>query len=143
MVTANDVAAYILERGPVSAIKLHKLLYYAQAWSLVWDDRPLFNDRIEAWAHGPVVPSVYSRHRRSYTVSRIGCGDAGKLDKDGRETVDAVLEFYGDRSSADLSSLTHREDPWRNARAGLLPGEPSHNVITRSAMAEYYSSLIP
>ena len=141
---AHDVAAYLLgERGRIPAIKLHKLLYYSQAWSLVWDDRPLFNDKIEAWANGPVVPTIYRCHRGSYYVMRDGNGDPDKLNQDARETVNAVLEFYGDRSSAELSSLTHSEDPWKNARAGLLPGQQSRNVITRSAMAEYYSSLIP
>ena len=142
--TAHDTAAYILsERGRTPAIKLHKLLYYSQAWSLVWDDRPLFGDRIEAWANGPVVPSVFAWHRGSYFVTKYGHGNPKNLDQDAVETIDAVLEFYGDRSSAYLSSLTHREDPWKNARGGLLPGQRSHDVITRASMAEYYSSLVP
>ena len=49
--TVHDVAAYILTvKGRMPAVKLHKLLYYSQAWSLVWDDRLLFRARIEAWA---------------------------------------------------------------------------------------------
>ncbi|MDY6802276.1 MAG: DUF4065 domain-containing protein, partial [Cyanobacteriota bacterium] len=57
MVKVMDVAAYILKKlGPLSAMKLHKLLYYSQAWSLVWDEQPLFSERIEAWANGPVIP---------------------------------------------------------------------------------------
>ena len=48
MTTALDVAAYILEkRGQMTAMKLQKLVYYAQAWSMVWDEEPLFADRIE------------------------------------------------------------------------------------------------
>ena len=31
--------------------KLQKLVYYCQAWSLVWDEEPLFEARIEAWAN--------------------------------------------------------------------------------------------
>jgi uncharacterized phage-associated protein len=58
MVSVDDVAAYILEqRGPMSAMKLQKLVYYSQAWSLVWEDRPLFREEIQAWASGPVVPA--------------------------------------------------------------------------------------
>lgn len=54
----NNVARYILERqeGRVSTMKLQKLVYYAQAWNLVWDEKPLFNSRIEAWANGPITP---------------------------------------------------------------------------------------
>ena len=50
----QDVAEYILKlHGPMTVMKLQKLCYYAQAWSLVWDDRPLFKERLEAWANGP------------------------------------------------------------------------------------------
>lgn len=60
MPSALDVAQYILEQqGPMPAMKLHKLLYYAQAWSLVWDDEPLFPERIEAWINGPVIPDLF------------------------------------------------------------------------------------
>ena len=57
MATAHDVAAYILQKkGEMTAMKLQKLVYYSQAWSVVWDERPLFHEKIEAWANGPVVP---------------------------------------------------------------------------------------
>jgi uncharacterized phage-associated protein len=56
-VTVYDVAKYILVRqGEMTTFKLHKLLYYSQAWSLVWDDAPLFSDDFYAWANGPVLP---------------------------------------------------------------------------------------
>ncbi len=42
MATVFDVAAYILENtGSISTMKLQKLCYYSQAWSLVWDDKPI------------------------------------------------------------------------------------------------------
>ena len=56
MASVFDVAAYILERqGPMTTWKLQKLVYYSQAWSLVWDDDVLFPEEIEACANGPVV----------------------------------------------------------------------------------------
>lgn len=144
--SARDVAVYILERlGPVPAVKLQKLVYYSQAWSLVWDDRPLFRERIEAWANGPVIPSLYSAHHREYEVNadmiRRSGGDSANLDASATETISAVIDFYGDESSQWLSDLTHREDPWIRARAGVPAGAPSTNVISWSSMADYYSSL--
>ena len=143
MATAHDVAAYILERsGPMSTMKLQKLVYYSQAWSLVWDEDVLFDDEIQAWANGPVVPSLYNSHRGLY---RLGAGaipgDSKALTVDQAETVDAVLEYYGGRNSQWLSDLTHREKPWLDARRGLDPGERSTQQITPAAMLEYYSSL--
>lgn len=142
MATVHDVAAYILKKqGPLSAMKLQKLVYYSQAWSLVWDDAPLFRERIEAWANGPVVAALYQKHRKQFLLTDWSYGDPDALKPKQRETVDAVLKFYGDKSPQWLSDLTHIERPWREARAGVAPGERSANEITLASMAEYYSSL--
>jgi uncharacterized phage-associated protein len=143
MVSVHDVAAYILHKtGKITAIKLQKLLYYCQAWSLVWDDRPIFNARIEAWANGPVVPSVFRLHRGSYYVSSWPNGNKGTLNLQERGTVNAIVGKYGNKSSQWLSELSHREKPWMDARRGLGPLDPGHREITKAAMAEYYSSLV-
>ena len=55
--SALDVAEYILEReGVIGTLKLQKLVYYCQAWSMVWNNRPLFPEDIEAWGRGAVRP---------------------------------------------------------------------------------------
>jgi uncharacterized phage-associated protein len=142
MASAHDVAAYILSReGRMTAMKLQKLVYYSQAWSVVWDERPLFPEKIEAWANGPVVRELYDAHRGSFEVSEWPRGDARHLTREERETVDAVLGFYGSRSAQWLSDLTHREQPWLSARRGLPDGERGNREITLSSLEEYYSSL--
>jgi uncharacterized phage-associated protein len=139
--TVHDIAAYIVpKQGPMTALKLQKLVYYAQAWSLVWDERPLFSESIEAWANGPVVRELYDRHRGQYTVHGWK-GNVDALDAAARETIDAVLSLYGSKDSHWLSNLTHQEDPWKNARVGLRPGDRGDHEITHAAMHEYYSSL--
>ena len=144
MATARDVAAYILEkRGPMTAMKLQKLVYYAQAWSLVWDEKPLFHERIEAWAMGPVVPDLYQAHVGAYYVSTIRGGNPSAFSAEERETADAVLDFYGGKTSKWLSDLTHQEDPWKKARYGISDGDFCDWEITHAAMAEYYISLPP
>ena len=108
MATAHDVAAYILSKAqtPHSAVKLHKLIYYSQAWSLVWEEHPLFTDRIEAWINGPVVPAIYYVHRGSYEVSKWPKGDASSFPPEDSSTIDAVIGFYGQHNSQWLSDLT-------------------------------------
>lgn len=141
MATVFDVAAYILEkRGPIAAMKLQKLTYYSQAWSLVWDEEPLFNERIEAWANGPVVPALYAAHRGQFQVSGVE-GNASILSDAQKETIDKVLEFYGDKTSQWLSDLTHTENPWLDARRGLAPGERGSEEIKPASMAIYYEGL--
>ena len=142
MANVFDVSAYILQKAaPVTAMKLQKLVYYAQAWSLVWDDEPLFPERIEAWANGPVCPPLFAEHRGQFTVVSEPKGDASALKERERDTVDAILEVYGDKTAAWLSDLTHREAPWINARKGLPDGVRSDREITHAAMTEYYDLI--
>ncbi len=141
MATAHDVAAYILQKkGEMTAMKLQKLVYYSQAWSLVWDEEPLFDDRIEAWVNGPVIPALYSVHRGQFKISLWPKGDPDALAPEQKQTIDAVLKFYGNKSSQWLSDLTHREAPWQNARKGLEPGDLGKRQIGHAALAEYYSN---
>jgi uncharacterized phage-associated protein len=143
MASAHDAAAYILKNSPggMTTWKLQKLVYYSQAWSLVWDEAALFPEPIEAWANGPVVKDLYNEHRGEYSRSTWPKGRIGNLSQKQRETIDAVLKFYGKRTGHWLSELTHMEDPWRNARAGLPDGRRSNKRITHAAMSEYYSGL--
>lgn len=142
MASVFDVAAYILKvMGSVTAWKLQKLVYYSQAWSLVWDERPLFPESIQAWANGPVCPDLYQRHRGCYFVETIEGGNPAALDVPAKETVDAVLKYYGDKSSQWLSDLTHSEKPWQDARHGVPAGASCQREITHESMAAFYESL--
>ena len=137
-----DVAAYILEKmESMTTMKLQKLVYYCQAWSLVWDEKPLFEEAIEAWANGPVVKNLFDYHRGMYEISSMPIGNPRLLNQEQQDTVDAVLEYYGDKSAQWLIDLTHIEDPWRQTRKGLPSLERSNRIIPLDAMAHYYSSL--
>lgn len=142
MASVFDVAQYILQKaGPMTAMKLQKLVYYSQAWSLVWDEQPLFNEKIEAWANGPVCPALYQEFRGSFEVKRTSTGSIRNLNNTQRETIDAILKHYGTKSAHWLSDLTHRERPWKEARSGLRDGERGNSKITNASMAEYYGNL--
>lgn len=142
MANAHDVAAYILTKtGPLSAMKMQKLCYYAQAWSLVWDEQPLFPERIEAWANGPVVRSLYAQHRGQWEIHSWPTGSADNLTPDQKASVDAVLNAYSKLTAQQLSDLTHQERPWNLARAGLAPTVRSEAEITPESMKDFYASL--
>lgn len=111
MANSIEVLAYIKKsfRTP-GRMQRQKILYYAQAWHLVWQGAPLFEEDIEAWQNGPVVPIAWR-------------ADKGRNDEPGRDypgdltpeqcrIVDTVWEFYGRNGGAALSTLTHTEDPW-------------------------------
>jgi uncharacterized phage-associated protein len=142
MAAVIDVAQCILQlTGPISSWKLQKLVYYAQAWHSVWEDEPLFNATIEAWANGPVCKELYERHRGTFTVSSFVGADCERLTEDEQETIEKIVEYYGQFDGQKLSDLTHMEPPWKNARAGLSPSERGNAEITLEAMSEYYGSL--
>ena len=143
MAKAHDVAAHIIEKlRSIDAMKLQKLLYYSQAWSLVWDGRPLFPSKIEAWANGPVVREVFKTYQGQYKISTAIAGNKAALKQVEKETIDAVINFYGKKTGFYLSELTHQERPWQDARKGLAPGALGDREITKAAMSEYYGSLV-
>lgn len=142
MASVHDVAAYILARqGLMSTWKLQKLAYYSQAWHLVWDEEPLFEERIQAWANGPVVRELYDGHKGSFTAEVWNGGDPDRLAENERETIALVLEDYGHLTGRQLSHLTHNEGPWQEAREGLPPTARSTREITPESMHAYYSAL--
>jgi uncharacterized phage-associated protein len=141
MPSVLDVAAYILkQQGSITAMKLQKLVYYSQAWSLVWDGESLFPELIEAWADGPVVRELWQAHAGSYRVEELRRGSAVALSPAQLATVDAVLSFYGQAEAEWLSELSHRERPWMEARAGLPAQARCSAFIGLETMRNYYST---
>jgi uncharacterized phage-associated protein len=141
MVSVRDVAEFIEQEGHGSGLtrmKLLKLAYYAQVWSLVWDRAPLFADAIEAWDDGPVVRNLWIE-RKHATIPPKGNPDA--LSPAQKATVREVLRFYGHHDGDWLSALTHRETPWLKARAGTPRGAQCSTVISHKALLEYYGNI--
>lgn len=142
MARADDVAAYIVAKlGPLDAMKLQKLVYYSEAWHLAWDGESIFPDPIEAWANGPVIPSLWRRHRGQFMVNSWSSGDQNELTASEKETIDVVLEFYSGFSGQQLGQRTHEERPWQEARGSLPPGASCSNQLDRTVMQDYYGSL--
>src|SRR5919197_3547989 len=122
MANAHDVAAALLERvGPVTTMKLPKLVYYVQAWQLVFHNKPMFDDAIEAWAQGPVTRALHDLHRGRYHVKDWPQGRRGNLTPQELETIDWVVRIYSQFSAEALSRMTHMDNPWRVARGALSP----------------------
>lgn len=146
MATVFDVAFYILDKlGDMSTMKLQKLCYYAQAWSLAWDGVPLFNEDFQAWANGPVCRELYEFHRGEFLINSDKIKER-KTDYNfssaEKETLDIVISDYGSKEAFWLSELTHKERPWVETRGSLGLGERNDAIITKELMQEYYSGLV-
>jgi uncharacterized phage-associated protein len=141
MASVDDVAATILDTyGPADPLKLQKLLYYVQAWSLAWRDRPLFEEPIEAWQYGPVVEQIYQRYKKyGYDpIERSEAGSSANLSSEELETLRAVVDEYWIFAGTTLSDLTHSEPPWVEARQGLPDDARSRREISRESMKQNY-----
>ena len=149
MASIFNVAHYILQKEKsMTAMKLQKLCYYSQAWHLVWEEMPLFENRIEAWENGPVSPDLYKWHKGKFIVENnkeldnLCCSDT--LADNEKETIDCILRDYKKYTAQQLSDLTHQEKPWKETYnkykdfSGRCEAEIPINL-----MHEFYSGLIP
>jgi uncharacterized phage-associated protein len=141
---ADDVARYFLAKADpevgdiISNLKLQKLCYYAQGFHLALFGRPLFEERIEAWQHGPVVPDLYHAYK-GYAAGAIPAPtdlDMGLYTAEQRELLDEVYSVYGQYSAWKLRNMTHEEPPWRDAYT------EGRDAIECDAMADYFKTLL-
>lgn len=144
MASIFNVAKYVLNHvGSMTTMKLEKLVYYCQAWSLAWDGVPLFDEEFQAWANGPVCPELFASHRGIFWLEKDYYDQYEYEFSDEQiETMDSVLSSYGDKTPQWLSELTHKERPWRETRVGISPGESCDRVILKELMQEYYGGLM-
>ncbi len=149
MAQVADVAKYILatrtaQKRSTTAYALQKILYYCQAWMLVAQGRKLFDNDIEAWDQGPVVPEVFRRYcrgRHFVFPSEIPGADPERLALDERMLIDSILDLYkddeGDHLGDFLAENSHQEEPWIKARQS----DKKNEVITAESMLDYYSLI--
>jgi uncharacterized phage-associated protein len=142
----NEAADFLLSRSRdageiLTNLKLQKLLYYAQAWFLALNDRELFSEDFQAWAHGPVLPSQYHRFK-NYTWQPLAVDVAEpETAEEISDHLMEIIEVFGIETAVALEQMTHREKPWVEARGGVPDGSPSTNQIKKTSMRDYYRSL--
>ena len=121
----------------MSNMKLQKMLYYEQGFHLAVFGTPLFEEDIEAWMYGPVVPAVYEVYK-DYGYNGIDPGKVEEVSLSDREQAlfDEVYKVYGAYSAIGLMNMTHRESPWANTPTGV------GRVISRDKMVEFFRTRI-
>jgi uncharacterized phage-associated protein len=153
--TAQHVANYFLDRAaaegrPLTPLKLIKLVYIAYGWMLALMGRKLFDDKIEAWMHGPVIPSLYHEFKhfgKTPVTDRATCVDYFDMDsfepriEHDRETLgilDKVWAAYHRFSGWTLREKTHAVGtPWESTYAA-----GQNAVIEDELIAPHYRKKI-
>lgn len=138
----NADAAVPSHRGN---IKLQKLLYYSQAMNLAVNEKPLFDNTIEAWKNGPVVRDIYREYRYNQLAERAAIEDeVTESDFIATNNTARILQIingiYGNQSSDKLIELTHKEKPWHDLKDQALRQE--NPVISINAIKEFYTSML-
>ena len=155
-----DVCRYVINYSNkhdygISNLKLQKVLYFIQAYFLTnkKSHTPCFNEKIEAWDFGPVVPEAYHEYKqygsgdiptiKSYILldneniwnsKRVLCNDDVITNED-KNLIDKVVDKFSDYSATDLVSLTHRQSPWIDV---YVPHQ--NNEITLDAIRKYFNA---
>lgn len=149
MANAIDVALYLLwlssqeddEPELMTNMRLQKLVYYVQGWSLALNGSPMFSEAIEAWDHGPVVNDLYHRFKnyKSDPIPAAEFSAVPNLTTTQMAFVREIWECYKIYSATQLRNMTHREKPWRLARVPCRPEGSCREVVTHQSMRDYFS----
>jgi uncharacterized phage-associated protein len=99
-------------------MKLQKLLYYCQGYSLGLTGRPLFGDPIEAWQYGPVVRRIYKEYQNykglHFPLDLVKTSP--NMDEYSSAVARLVMRDKGKFSAIALMRMTHQENAWQEAR---------------------------
>lgn len=146
MYKVEDVAQWFLSRDKLTPKKLQKLVYYAYAWYLTLMNEnvgeltnKLFEEELQAWVHGPVVPHLYNLYRDyGYTEIDKAKDNSFLFDEDTLNVLEQVWEVYGEFNGNELESITHQETPWQEAREGYDLLEFCQEQISDETIFKYY-----
>lgn len=145
---------YIIKHyGPMSHLKLQKLLFYCDAYHLAYFDRELVSDKFQAWVHGPVCRKVYDSFKdKSVLYADISyCYNEGdidvdaefeKLTSDQKSLLKDVLSTLSTWTGLELERATHSEAPWRSARIGYGEADKCEIDISKSETESFYKNEI-
>lgn len=134
MTTSVQVLQYIKSEMPrVTSTQAMKLLYYTQAWSLVWTGRQAFSDPVIAWQYGPATLDAYQAFQNQVQPRRDLIG------ADLKSVVDAVIVHYGQMTAGQLRDMTHSERPWRNVYYAADGGHEARRAISLTDMKKEYT----
>ena len=121
----------------ITNLKLQKLLYYLQGLWLAYYGVPLFEDDIEAWMYGPVVPSVYDAFKERGNRAIEPTEEELPLDTADEESFfREVYDTYSQFSAVALMGMTHGEAPWSTTSVGR------GSVIGKDKLMEFFKKRL-
>lgn len=128
----------------ITPLKLQKLLYYTQGWYLAINDKELFKEDFEAWAHGPANPAIYDKYKKYGRDSIDYPNEPLKINEKLLEFLYTIWNTYGIYDGKYLENLTHSESPWIDARkrSNCQDGDSCTEIITKESMKEFFKTKL-
>lgn len=150
MYDVQEVVDWFLSKEAMTPKKLQKMLYYAYSWFLTLTNENkdnltnrLFNERFEAWVHGPVIPKIYNKYRQyGYNPISTTDPDGVTFPEEVEDILNQVYEVYGSFNGNELESISHQESPWIEARGDRGPAEICSDELLDETIFECYGSRI-
>lgn len=108
MTSIHNVAAQVLESmgEPISSMKLHKLMFLSQAWSLALIDEALFPEDFQVRGSGPFCRTLWEEHGdEANLISDWSKGDSNLLPGKHVIVIDAIIRQYGGLSGPQLARI--------------------------------------
>jgi uncharacterized phage-associated protein len=106
------------DNQPISHKKLQKLVYLTYAFYYYFNDKKLFEEKFEAWPHGPVCRELYfdiknkaGNNYNAFNISNIKLEVESENPEDEEEikyNCNYVKQYFGDWSANSLEYLTHK-----------------------------------
>ena len=172
MNAALDVACYIIEKSRYTKthLQVQKLVYISHGFMLAIHDRPLFFDDVEAWSHGPAIPSIYGAFERwgsdvignttttttpppppppPPATSSSPCTPppppppSKQFDDEERKVIDSVYENYDKFSGYRLSDIARNTGGELDTPwAQCYESGGENTVIDNGLIKQYYKLLL-
>lgn len=142
MTKIQDIANYFIYKCnkdsiSITNMKLQKLCYYAQGVSIALRDKRLFNNKIEAWEHGPVIRDLYVEFNKFGSCNIDMNVKMPDLYETQKEVLDKTYEAFAKFSAWKLRDMSHEETPWsKNYQLG------KKNVIPNDDLKVFFKNIV-
>lgn len=144
---ANYIIEYSNEKSySINNLILQKILYFANVIKIVDTKIPLFEEQMEKWKYGPVVPSVYHEYKRfgafqitkqdivkeyfcfentennslgNIKIFKYKPQDIPELDIN---LLKKVIDRFSNVDIFDIVEKTHKQEPWEKYEKSINDG---------------------
>jgi len=141
-IIADDILKLAKQQGrSLTPMQVMKLTYIAYGWFLAMNGDRLFDDRIEAWKYGPVIPNLYhaTKHFGRNPIPTNLVSDAPISRIDLSVFLESIVQNYSAYDGIALSNLTHRPGtPWQRV---FKPNEMGIQIPDEFIREHYQQAL--